>query len=67
MKTSPSKNSGNTVILGKKIDTTVNIQFRQVPMSQTERLRIKNSDAIPVPVMISHKHRTVLEYQTGKR
>jgi len=33
-----------------------NKQFRQVPISQTERLRLKNSDATPLPFPVTMSH-----------
>ncbi len=52
----PIKNICNVKRLENQIESKKNKQFRELPISETERLRLKNSDAtpLPVPVMMSH-------------
>ncbi len=54
---SPNKNHVNSVKFKNQVKlSTVNKEFGQTPISQTDRLRLKKSDATPfhVPVMMSH-------------
>ncbi len=50
---SPCKNATNVERHENTFDSMKNKEFKEIAISQIERLRMKNSDEIPVPVTMS--------------